>query len=267
MVHRAPHAPLLSARRVLERLLDAAKRESAQSGGRRAWVALDMDGTLFDNRPRTLAILHSFAMTHRAALPQLLTAVQKLTLDDLHYTPSQAIDALELPQKDLGERFIHFWRDRFFTNSFQPLDHVEPGAAEFAHRLVDAGLGVVYLTGRDRPGMMHGVLQSLDAHGFPLMSPQTQVVLKPDFGHDDIAFKREALVELAKNGPLVGLIDNEPGIVNMALETLPDMLCVRILRPHAPNPPPLDARAVQIPSFRLDVEFDDLGAPIAQNAV
>ena len=220
-----------------------------------------MDGTLFDNRPRTLAILHSFAMSHREALPQLLTAVQKLTLDDLHYTPSQAIDALELPQKDLGERFVHFWRDRFFTNSFQPLDHVEPGAAEFAHRLVDAGLGVVYLTGRDRPGMMHGVLQSLDAHGFPLMSPQTQVVLKPDFTHDDVAFKREALGELAKNGPLVGLIDNEPGIVNMALETLPDMLCVRILRPHAPNPPVLDARAVQIPSFRLDVEFDDLGVP------
>lgn len=265
MVESTNHAPLISARRVLDRLLANAATQSARSGGRRAWVALDMDGTLFDNRPRTLAILHSFAMTHRAALPQLLAAVQKLTLDDLHYTPSQAIDSLELPQKDLGERFIEYWRQRFFTNSFQPLDHVEPGAAEFAHRLVDAGLGVVYLTGRDRPGMMHGVLQSLDAHGFPLMSPQSQVVLKPDFGHDDVAFKRAALRELAKNGPLVGLIDNEPGIVNMALETVPEMLCVRILRPHAPNPPPLDPRAMQIPSFRLDVEFDDLGTPLATN--
>ncbi len=257
MIDRAHHAPLLSARRILDRLLAAAEVESKISG-RRSWVALDMDGTLFDNRPRTLAILHSFAMSHREALPQLLHAVQKLTLDDLHYTPSQAVDALNLPEKDLGERFVHYWRQRFFTNSFQPLDHVEPGAAEFAHRLVDAGLGVVYLTGRDRPGMMHGVLQSLDAHGFPLMSPQSQVVLKPDFHHDDVDFKRIALAELAKNGPIVGLVDNEPGIVNMALEVLPDMLCVRILRPHAPNPPRLDARAVQIPSFRLDVEFPDM---------
>ncbi len=260
MVERAPHSPLISARRVLDRLLAAAEVESKRANGRRAWVALDMDGTLFDNRPRTLAILHSFAMAHREPVPELLTAVQKLTLDDLHYTPSQAVDALNLPQRDLGERFVDYWRQRFFTNSFQPLDHVEPGAAEFAHRLVDAGLGVVYLTGRDRPGMMHGVLQSLDAHGFPLMSPQTQVVLKPEFQHDDVAFKREALGELAKNGPLVGLVDNEPGIVNMALEVLPDMLCVRILRPHAPNPPELDARAVQIPSFRLDVDFDDMTA-------
>ncbi len=258
MVERALHAPLLSAPRVLERLLSAATAESARSHGRRSWVALDMDGTLFDNRPRTLAILHSFATAHRDTLPQLLAAVQKLTLDDLHYTPSQAIDALSLPQKDLGERFVSYWRDRFFTNSFQPLDHVEAGAAEFAHRLVDAGLGVVYLTGRDRPGMMHGVLQSLDAHGFPLMTPQAQVVLKPDFHLDDVAFKRAALVELVKNGPLVGLVDNEPGIVNMALEVLPETLCVRILRPHAPNPPRLDARAVQIPSFRLDVEFADM---------
>lgn len=255
MSERAAHAPLVSAQNVLQRILAAAELESQRSHGRRSWVALDMDGTLFDNRPRTLAILHGFAMTHREQLPQLLTAVQTLSLDDLHYTPSQAVDALNLPDKDLGERFVQYWRQRFFTNSFQPLDHVEPGAAEFAHRLVDAGLGVVYLTGRDRPGMMHGVLQSLDAHGFPLMTPQTQVVLKPDFHHDDVSFKREALAELAKNGPLVGLIDNEPGIVNMALEVLPEMLCVRILRPHAPNPPRLDDRAVQIPSFRLDVAF------------
>ena len=237
----------MSAKSVLDHLVAAAAHSTT-----RAWVALDMDGTLFDNRPRTLAILHSFAMTYRLSLPELLPAVNKLTVDDLHYTPSQAVDALGLPVSDLGEKFVDFWRQRFFTNSVQALDHVEPGAAEFAHRLVDAGLGVVYLTGRDRPGMMHGVLQSLDAHGFPLMSAQTQVVLKPDFHMDDVAFKRVALAELKKNGPLVGLIDNEPGIVNMALDVLPDMLCVRIIRPHAPNPPRLHDRAVQIPSFRLD---------------
>ena len=260
MTERALHAPLLSAQRVLDLLVAAAARPTAATGRERAWVALDMDGTLFDNRPRTLAILHSFAMAHRQALPELLAAVQKLTLDDLHYAPAQAIDALNLPEPDLGERFVSYWRQRFFTNSYQALDHVEAGAAEFAHRLVDAGLGVVYLTGRDRPGMMHGVLQSLDVHGFPLMSPQTQVVLKPDFHSDDIAFKREALRELAKNGHLVGLIDNEPGIVNMALAAMPTMHCVRILRHHAPNPPPLDAGALQIPSFRLDVHFPDMTA-------
>lgn len=247
LIDDAPHVPILPARVVLERLIAAAAAHPHQ----RAWVALDMDGTLFDNRPRTLAILHSFAMHQREQIPELLLAVQKLTVDDLHYTPSQAVDALGLPHQDLGKQFVDFWYKRFFTNGFQPLDHVEQGAAEFAHRLVDAGLGVVYLTGRDRPGMMQGVLQSLDAHGFPLMSPQSQVVLKPDFHMDDVGFKRTAIAELRRNGPLVGLLDNEPGIVNMALTAVPEMLGVRIVRPHAPNPPPLDPRAVQIPSFRL----------------
>ena len=46
------HLPVSSARAVLDDMLGLAR---ASNG--RAWVALDLDGTLFDNRPRTLAIL------------------------------------------------------------------------------------------------------------------------------------------------------------------------------------------------------------------
>jgi phosphoglycolate phosphatase-like HAD superfamily hydrolase len=241
-----PRLPVTTAREVLQALVARGQAEP-----QRAWVALDLDGTLFDNRPRTLAILRAFAMARREHMPDLLPAIQRLSLDDLHYSPGQAVDALGLPHANLSEAFVQFWQERFFTNAWQALDAVETGAVAFAHALVQAGLGVVYLTGRDRPGMLQGVMQALDGHGFPLATAMAQVVLKPDFRTTDLLFKREALTELQRNGPVVGLIDNEPAIVNMAMEELPGLVGVRICRPAAPDPPPLAEGALQIASFVL----------------
>lgn len=241
-----PHLPVSTAREVLDRLVDRARGLP-----HRAWVALDLDGTLFDNRPRTLAILRSFGMTRRDLLPDLLPAIQRLSLDDLHYSPGQAIDALGLPHDNLSQDFVDFWRERFFTNAWQAVDAVEIGAVGFAHALVQAGLGVVYLTGRDRPGMLAGVVQALDGHGFPLATASTQLVLKADFAMADLLFKRDALADLGRNGPIVGLVDNEPGIVNMALQEVPGIVAVRMCRAAAPQPEPLDPRALQITSFVL----------------
>lgn len=247
MVEPAPHVPVSTARDVLAAVLEAA----ALHPDRRAWVALDLDGTLFDNRPRTLTILRGYGLSMRQAAPTLLAAIHGLTLDDLHYSPTHAIEALGPQLAVHAPDFMKFWRDRFFTNAFQALDAVEAGAVEFALALCDAGLGVVYLTGRDRPGMMAGVMQSLDSHGFPLATAQTQVVLKPDFLTPDVQFKRNAIAELKRNGPVVGLFDNEPGIVNMAIDTVPDIVSVRMCRAFAPDPPLLHAKARQIKSFQL----------------
>lgn len=241
-----PRLPVTTARDVLTAWIAAASTHR-----QRAWVALDLDGTLFDNRPRTLAILRAFGMARRDHAPELLPAIQGLSLDDMHYSPGQAVDALGLPHANLSEAFVQFWRERFFTNAWQALDGVELGAVAFAHALVEAGLGVVYLTGRDRPGMLQGVLQSLDAHGFPLATAQTQLVLKPNFQMADLLFKRDALAELGRNGPVVGLVDNEPGIVNMAIEEVPGLVGVRMCRAAAPDPPPLSTAAHQIASFAL----------------
>jgi hypothetical protein len=246
MIEPDPHVPVVSSHELLAALV-----RSSAGDGQRAWVALDLDGTLFDNRPRTLAILRAFALSQRHAHPGLTEAVSRLTVDDLTYSPGQAVAALGPQFVPLADAFVQFWRERFFTNAFQALDHVEHGAAAFSHALVDAGLGVVYLTGRDRPGMAQGVLQSLDSHGFPLLTAHTMVVLKPDWETKDVDFKRGAVRDLVRNGPLVGLVDNEPGIVNMALDAVPGILAVRICRPFAPNPPALDGRARQITSFVL----------------
>jgi len=65
MIEPAPHLPVSSARDVLDALVAAA----ALRGDRRAWVALDLDGTLFDNRPRTLTILRAYGLSQRLAAP------------------------------------------------------------------------------------------------------------------------------------------------------------------------------------------------------
>ena len=246
MVPPASHVPVRSAREVLDTLLAAARPHD-----RRAWVALDLDGTLFDNRPRTLAILRAFGLSRRHAEPDLLRAIEAVVATDVAYSPAAVVRSLGLAHEPCAEAFVTFWRERFFTNAFQALDHVEDGAAEFATHLTDAGLGVVYLTGRDRPGMLAGVVSALDSHGFPLATPQSMVVLKEDFHTADVAFKRRALAELGRNGPVVGLVDNEPGIVNMAIESVPGLLGVRMCRAFAPDPPELHGGAVQMTSFRV----------------
>ena len=256
MVEPAGHVAVSPCGEILGELLAAAARH----GERRAWVALDLDGTLFDNRPRTLAILRAFSMARQTRWPQLAQVVSSLGAVDLRYSPTHALEAAGLDDADLSEDFLPFWRERFFTNTFQLLDAVEPGAVAFARALCAAGLGVVYLTGRDRPGMMLGVLQALDGHGFPLMTAQTQVVLKPDFATGDLEFKRTALRELGRNGPVVGLVDNEPAIVNMALASVPGIVSVRMCRAFAPDPPELDGRARQIVSFECqDAETPAFG--------
>ncbi|MSP91299.1 MAG: HAD family hydrolase [Myxococcales bacterium] len=245
MVPPESHVPVHSARAVLDTLVAAAHGRDG-----RTWVALDLDGTLFDNRPRTLAILRAFGLSRRHADPGLLGAIEALSPADVPYSPAAVVRSLGPDHAPLAEAFVTFWRERFFTNAFQALDHVEDGAAAFATHLTDAGLGVVYLTGRDRPGMLAGVVGALDSHGFPLATAQTMVVLKEDFATPDVAFKQRALAQLGRNGPVLGLIDNEPGIVNMAIETVPGLLGVRMCRAFAPDPPPLHAAAVQITSFR-----------------
>ena len=70
---------------------------------------------------------------------------------------------------------------------------------EIALRMVEAGLKIVYLTGRDET-MRSGTEESLRAFGFPLDGEDAKLILKPDFKVDDTVFKGQALEALASDG-------------------------------------------------------------------
>ena len=120
-----------------------------------------------------------------------------------------------LEDEELIKAASKYWFERFFTDAYQAHDIPMVGAPKFVNELYSEGATVVYLSGRDSPGMLVGCAASLREHGFPVGLTNTAIVLKPDFETPDPVFKEEACRFMAEMGEVVATIDNEPGNVNL----------------------------------------------------
>jgi hypothetical protein len=227
------------------------RRCRAERGhGPPAVVVFDLDGTLIDNRPRTLAILHDFAGGCRASSPDLAARLERALPTDLAYLLSDTLERLGARGAQLAAELQAFWEDRFFRDAHLVHDVALPGAVEFARACYDAGAILVYLTGRDLPLMGIGTFQSLRDLGFPIGLPATELVLKPDAEMQDEAFKRLATPELARIGKVVASFDNEPANCNVMLAHYPDALVVYVDTQHMPGAPPLGPGVHVVRDFR-----------------
>jgi hypothetical protein len=213
-------------------------------------VVFDLDGTLMDNRPRTLAILREFAAHHGERDPQLAHRLQNAHVGDLSYLLTDSLERLGVQQTDLVAEIEVFWRDRFFADPHLAHDVALAGAREFAHACYGAGAVLVYLTGRDLPLMGTGTFQSLRDLGFPIGVAGTELILKPDAAMPDEAFKRLTAPELARVGHVVAAFDNEPANCNVFLAHYPDAHVVFVDTQHMPGAPSLDAGVHVVRDFR-----------------
>jgi phosphoglycolate phosphatase-like HAD superfamily hydrolase len=134
-----------------------------------------------------------------------------------------------------AEAVRRFWAERFFRSDYVLHDHAMPGAPELVRALHDAGLHVVYLTGRDE-GMRPGTESALRRFAFPLDIPRTALVMKPDARADDTTFKEGALAAIAELGRVVLYLDNEPANVNVFKRVHPEALVVFVETDHSPRP-------------------------------
>lgn len=213
------------------------RAETAVSKGQQPVAVFDLDGTLFDNGPRTLSILAEFAneTDNEALAAALRTREGKPTpylLADLFHEMGETNEELIKAASD-------FWFKRFFTNDYQAYDKVMPGAVSFVNDFYRSGGTVVYLTGRDAPNMVIGCVAALQKGGFPIGVTRTSLVLKPDFDTADLAFKREAVNFIEHLGEVVVSLDNEPGNCNLFLESWPNALIGFIDTQCAPGAPKL----------------------------
>src|SRR5271155_5218437 len=92
-------------RELFERILGRCER---RWGGAPPVVVFDLDGTLFDNRPRTSAIFHELAPADR---PRAAAATQ------LGYHVSDSLALLGITREDLVKDAFTFWRARFFADA------------------------------------------------------------------------------------------------------------------------------------------------------
>lgn len=219
--------------------------------GRAPVVVFDLDGTLYDDRPRTQQILLEYAEEIRADFPEVASALSMLDADQVKYLLSDTLRGCALTHPDVVRDVTSYWRDRFFADDYLRYDVPLEGAPEFARACHEAGAIIVYMTGRDIPGMLLGTLSSLRDRGFPIAVAGVECVLKPDATMPDEAFKRTALPSLLKLGEVLAFFDNEPANCNVAMQIFPDSTSVLVDTQRVPGAPDPDAGIETIRDFRL----------------
>lgn len=233
---------------LLESILTDARTRSAEGA---PVVVFDLDGTLMDNRPRVVAILHELAEVWRDEYPEAAAACAKATAEDVVYELIANLKKLGIHDPALHERGLFFWRERFFQDPHMRFDVAVPGSQAFAHACYAAGAVLVYMTGRDLPNMALGTFASLRDLGFPIGVIGTELVVKPAFEIPDTEFKAGILRDLTRLGRVIAAFDNEAANVNLFLDAFPSCVSVLLDTQHAPNPPALDPRGHVIETFEM----------------
>jgi hypothetical protein len=240
--------PQTEQRAVLERIVARCKSKPGEPA---PVVVFDLDGTLMDNRPRTVAILRELAVELRREAHSEAERFEAAHVEKLAYRVSDTLARLGVEHPELTERAEAFWKERFFTDHYLKHDVAIAGSVEFARACYDAGAVLVYFTGRDLPFMGIGSFQSLRDLGFPIGIVGTELVCKPDAKIPDEEFKRAEGPKLRRVGRVVAAFDNEPGNCNAFLEMNPDAESVFIDTQHLPGAPPLAKEVRVLGDFRM----------------
>lgn len=234
---------------LLRNILERLRAQRAQ--GKVPVVVFDLDGTLIDNRPRVVRILHELGEHWKGAHPAAAAKAMSASTDLIGYGVIDNMRRLGIDDPALHEEGLQFWKDRFFTDTYQDHDVEIPGAVAYVRACHDAGALIVYLTGRDLPGMALGTLKSLRDLGFPIGTIGTKLVTKPAFEIPDTEFKRGVAPQIGQFGEVLAVFDNEPANCNLFLDAYPECDSVFVDTQHAPNPPALHDRAKVIDHFDM----------------
>ncbi len=223
--------------------------ERATTSGEGHVAVFDLDGCLFDTRPRQVQIFRELA-ARRGFDPLYRVTTEHFVDWSLRDTMANAGLA---PDWILAhhEEVRGWWERHFFTSEYVLYDHAMPGAPALVRAVHDAGVHVVYLTGRDET-MKPGTEDALRRFGFPYDVPRSTLLVKPDFRQDDTAFKEQALEIVAAIGHVVLYLDNEPSNVNLFRRRHPESLVVFVETDHSPRPVEPDVEIPWLRSFLLE---------------
>ena len=227
------------------------KVEQRTAAGRSTLAIFDLDGTLFDNRTRTIFILREISERFDSKTPELSAAFgEYLDLSVVDYS-------LDVTLKRMGVRhpaeiaFIKSeWAKRFFSDEYQKYDLPLAGARAYVERVHRAGATVIYLTGRDVGRMLVGTTEVLRLYGFPVGVAGTMTIVKEVFEKDDELFKKEVSEYIDRLGEVVAIFENEPANSNILQARFPGAASFFVTTQHRPGAPALNPGIVKIPDFR-----------------
>ncbi len=212
----------------------------------------DLDGTLFDNRTRTIFILREISEQFDLKAPELARAFDRFhELSIIDYSLDSTLAKLGVKNPVEISFIKQEWAKRFFSDQYQKFDLPLLGAKSYVNRVHAAGATVIYLTGRDVGRMLVGTTECLRLYGFPVGIEGTMTIVKKEFEQDDEVFKKEVSSYLARLGEVVAVFENEPANSNILHKKFPKASSFFVLTQHRPGAPKLDSGIHRIMDFRL----------------
>ncbi len=224
--------------------------QAAYNKQERPIVVFDTDGTLLDNRPRTLFILSEFAKQKAYVTPEAAQRLANITLPMVQYRLPDTLNAIGITDPAVVNNAAAFWGERFFASEYLKNDVATPGSVDFLRRLYSSGARIIYVSGRDLPRQFLGTTRSLYELGFPMGIQGTELAMKPTTQTQDAIFKQQVTTYLRVSGKVVATFDNEPVNANVYRRAFADATVVLYQAPHTPNPPPLLPNITSIASFQ-----------------
>ncbi len=202
-------------------------------------VVFDLDDTLIDCRHRKYEVFQS--LTKEADIkehfPTEAHRLSHLPVENIVYRVQHNMDKAGITSPDFRRRAEEYWARHYFTHAYVAHDVSFPGAVDFVRAVHQGGASIIYLSGRDIPGMGKGTRQSLTHLGFPL-DDQAQLILKPNPLMPDLTFKQLAIPMIRRQGDVIAIFENETRNLNALGEEFPQSLLVLLDTLHSPGPPP-----------------------------
>jgi hypothetical protein len=230
-------APLVAQASVLDRVIERVRAERAE--GRQPVVILDLDDTIFDTRSRTLRILREFVAEPEVAeaYPHEAKIIEELELADVHYHIDETMAANSIENAEFVQNASERFNRKYYSNDYLRYDRVVPGALSYVGELIRQGARIVYLTGRNAPGMGPGTMRELAEKRFLFSGTnQVKLLMKPNAKMDDLEFKAKAFEKISKYGVVVGGFENEPRNINAMAKAFPEATMVFLETIHSRHP-------------------------------
>ncbi|OVE82683.1 hypothetical protein BVY03_00290 [bacterium K02(2017)] len=202
----------------------------------KAVAVFDLDSTLFDNRPRLVALYNEFGSINN------IHKLYKVKAEDFWgWSRISGLKKAGLNEQEINTvetSFKVFFKQNFFTSEYVIFDTALPGAAEYVQKLYNLGCTIVYLTGRGEQ-MRSGSIYNLERFNFPIKQKKTILLMKPkkfaaNPKTDDKS--KEININKVKNlGTVIAVFDNEPSHINKYAENFPQSTVVWVDTDHSPK--------------------------------
>lgn len=222
-------------------------------------LVLDLDSTLYEVGPRTLAIIAEWLAAHPNVPSEVRQGLAQLERGNMGYSIQDcfrivALDPDSEPLKDLVLHLRDFWWARFFTSSYLEHDKPYSGTVDFVKRAHTLGAEICYLTGREEKTMRPGTEKNLLRDGFPWGDARTHLLMRKPPHKTDVEHKEAAAHWLNARGNVIASFENEPANLVRLSQLMPGAMHIYCETVCSESPAPQSRGLFRIKGFHSQLK-------------